>query len=58
MQGYVAHYGEILAEKGKNVEEILKACEDFQDQITAYFIVDNLKYLVKNGRYESSKTNF
>ena len=53
MQGYVAHYAEILASNGKNVDEILQLCEKFQEQISAYFIVDNLKYLVKNGRLTS-----
>lgn len=53
MQGYVAHYGEKLAEAGKSVDEILFECEKFQNQISAFFIVDNLKYLVKNGRLTS-----
>lgn len=50
MQGYLAHYAEILAEKGKSVEEIIQICDDFQKKIHSFFIVDNLKYLVKNGR--------
>ena len=53
MQGYVAHYAEKLASNGKNITEILKCCEKFQEQISAFFIVDNLKYLVKNGRLTS-----
>lgn len=53
MQGYIAHYGEILAENGKTPEEIFDLCGQMQDKITAHFIVDNLKYLVKNGRLTS-----
>lgn len=53
MQGYVAHYGEILANNGKTPEEIFKLCSKFQERISTHFIVDNLKYLVKNGRLTS-----
>lgn len=53
MQGYVAHYAEKLASRGKSVGEILEFCEKLQEQISAFFIVDNLKYLVKNGRLTS-----
>lgn len=50
MEGYCAHYAEILAEKGYSVEEIMSECKKLADQTAAYFIVDDLKYLVKNGR--------
>ena len=53
MQGYVAHYGEILAQNGKTPAEIIELCSKLQDRITTHFIVDNLKYLVKNGRLTS-----
>ncbi len=53
MQGYLAHYAEILASKGKTVEEIFAACEKFQNQMPAYFVVDDLKYLIKNGRLKA-----
>ncbi|MBR2891588.1 MAG: DegV family protein [Bacilli bacterium] len=53
MQGYVAHYGEKLAQIGKTPEEIIQLCEEFQNRISTHFIVDNLKYLVKNGRLTS-----
>ena len=49
-QGYVAHYAEILAAQGKSVNEILALCDKFQRQMTEYFVVDDLKYLMKNGR--------
>ena len=50
MEGYCAHYAEILANKGYSIEEIKEECQKFADQTVAYFIVDDLKYLVKNGR--------
>lgn len=50
MEGYCAHYAEILANKGYGIEEIKEECQKFADQTVAYFIVDDLKYLVKNGR--------
>ena len=53
MQGYLAHYAEILASHGKTVEEIFAACEHFQNQMPAYFVVDDLKYLMKNGRLKA-----
>ncbi len=55
MQGYIAHYGDKLAENGKSVEEIFKHCQELQVRIHTHFIVDNLKYLVKNGRLTSVK---
>ena len=50
MEGYCAHYAEILAERGYTVDEIMDECQKFADQTVAYFVVDDLKYLVKNGR--------
>lgn len=50
MEGYAAHYAEILADKGYTVEEIFAETKKLCDQTKAYFVVDDLKYLVKNGR--------
>lgn len=50
MEGYCAYYAQILAEKGYSVDEIFEECQKLADQTVAYFIVDDLKYLVKNGR--------
>ncbi len=50
MEGYCAHYAEILADRGYTVEEIMSECQKFADQTLTYFVVDDLKYLVKNGR--------
>ncbi len=50
MEGYLAYYAEILSTKGYSVEAIFTECEKLRNQITAYFVVDDLRYLVKNGR--------
>lgn len=50
MEGYCAHYAQILADKGYSVDDIMSECKKFADQTFAYFLVDDLKYLVKNGR--------
>ncbi len=50
MEGYCAHYAQILADKGYNIDEIKSECQKLADQTAAYFVVDDLKYLVKNGR--------
>lgn len=50
MEGYVAKYAEILAEKGYSIDEIIEEIPNFRDRINAFFVVNDLKYLVKNGR--------
>lgn len=50
MEGYTAHYAEILANKGYNVDEIFSECDKMAENSKTYFLVDDLKYLVKNGR--------
>ena len=42
MEGYCAHYAEILAERGYTVDEIMDECQKFADQTVAYFVVDDL----------------
>lgn len=54
MQAYLAKYAEILAEKGYSAVEILNELEKMQNNTFAYFVVDNLKYLVKNGRLSAA----
>lgn len=49
-QGYLAHYAEILANKGYSYDEIISECDKLVNQQVSYFVVDDLKYLVKNGR--------
>lgn len=54
MEGYNAHYAEILADKGYSIDEIFEECDKFRKNTNAYFVVDDLKYLVKNGRLSSA----
>jgi len=50
MQGYLAVVAKEMAEAGKSVEEILAYSNYLIDHSHAYFVVDDLNYLVKNGR--------
>lgn len=50
MEGYQAYYASILAKKGYSVEEIFEEVAKLRDRIDTYLVVDDLKYLVKNGR--------
>lgn len=50
MEGYSAYYAEILAKKGYTVEQLFAECDKLADNSKTYFVVDDLKYLVKNGR--------
>ncbi|MGD9886571.1 MAG: DegV family protein [Bacilli bacterium] len=50
MQGYIAVTAKTMADKGKEVSEILDYCHYLIDNNHAYFVVDDLSYLVKNGR--------
>lgn len=50
LQGYIAECAYDMAEAGKSVDEILKYSKYLRDNNHAYFVVDNLNYLVKNGR--------
>ena len=50
MQAHLAIYAEILANKNYEPEAIIEELKIMQDNAFAFFAVDNLKYLVKNGR--------
>lgn len=50
MQGYLAVNAKKMVEEGKSVEEILAYTDHLVNNQVAYFVVDDLKYLVKNGR--------
>ncbi len=54
VQGYLAYYAEKLAANGYTVEEIFTECNNLRNNMKAYFVVDDLKYLVKNGRLSSA----
>ncbi len=44
------HYAEKLALSGQNVEAIFQKVKSLRTLMNAYFVVDDLKYLIKNGR--------
>jgi len=50
LQGYIAITAKEMADAGKSVEEILEYSNYLVNNQHAYFVVDNLSYLVKNGR--------
>lgn len=50
MQGYLAMHAKEMAQSGSSVEEILEKTQYLIENSHAYFVVDNLQYLVKNGR--------
>lgn len=54
LQGYIAYYAEILAAKGYDIDTIFKECTKLRDNSKAFFVVDDLKYLVKNGRLSAT----
>ncbi len=49
-EGFYALEAARMTEEGKSVEEIFSHFENLQKNTKIYFAVDNLKYLVKNGR--------
>lgn len=50
MQGFLALEAQRMVEEGCSVEEILERSYYLIDNSHAYFVVDDLRYLVKNGR--------
>jgi len=50
MQGYLAVCAKKMADEGKSVQEILDYTDYLIQNQHAYFVVDDLNYLVKNGR--------
>lgn len=53
MQGYLVHFAEKLRDLGYDVEKIMEEVLVLRTKMNAYFIVDDLKYLIKNGRLSS-----
>jgi DegV family protein with EDD domain len=49
-QGFIAVEAKRLVEEGKSIQEILDYCHYLVENSHAYFVVDDLKYLVKNER--------
>lgn len=52
--GFMAMEAHKLANQGKSVEEILSYLEKLRDNDRIVFMVDDLKYLVKNGRLSNA----
>lgn len=50
MQGYIAVTAKRMVDEGKSVQEILTRSYQLINNSHAYFVVDNLNFLVKNGR--------
>lgn len=50
LQGYLAINAEKMAKNGATVEEIVERSKYLIDNSQAYFVVNDLNYLVKNGR--------
>lgn len=55
MQGYLAVVAKQMADEGKSVQEILSYSEYLINNSHAYFVVDDLSYLVKNGRISGAQ---
>lgn len=49
-QGFFALKAKEMVDEGKSVKEILEVSKHYIDNDKTYFVVDNLLYLVKNGR--------
>lgn len=54
LQGYIAYYAEKLAKMGYDVETIFSECDKLRKNSDAFLVVDDLKYLVKNGRLSAA----
>ena len=52
--GFMAIEAYKMAKKGEKVEDILNFLSDLRDHDRVYFMVDNLSYLVKNGRLSNA----
>jgi DegV family protein with EDD domain len=52
--GFMATEAHRLAKEGKTVEQILSYLEELRDGSRVLFMVDDLKYLVKNGRLSNT----
>lgn len=50
MQGFLAMNAKKMVEEGKTVQEIIERSQELRENSHAYFVVDDLSFLVKNGR--------
>lgn len=54
MQGYLAVNAKQMVENGASVEEIIERTQFLINNFKAFFVVDDLSYLVKNGRLSNA----
>ena len=54
VQGYIALEAKKMVDAGKSVEEIIEYSEYLINNNKVYFLVDDLNYLVKNGRLSNA----
>ena len=52
----IAYQIQAMAEAGEDFDEIVKKAEKFRDELTTYFVLDNLDALRKNGRLSGLKS--
>ncbi len=57
LQGYLAVVAKEMVQEGKTVDEILKYTDYLIENSHAYFVVDDLSFLVKNGRLSKTAGN-
>lgn len=50
LQGMMVRYAETLVNQGLSIDEVIEKTLAYRKRANAYFIVDDLKYLIKNGR--------
>ncbi|WP_025724573.1 DegV family protein [Acholeplasma granularum] len=50
LQGYMVYFAQKLLENGYTYDQIEKEVLNLRNHTNAYFVVDDLKYLIKNGR--------
>lgn len=58
MQGYLAVVAKEMADQGCSVDQIIARSKELIKDSHAYFVVDDLRFLVKNGRLSSAKGFF
>lgn len=54
IQGYIAVVAKQMVDEGKSIEEIINYSKFLIEHNTAYFLVNDLGYLVKNGRLSNA----
>ena len=54
LQGYIALEAKKMVDAGKSVEEVIEYSEYLINNNKVYFLVDDLNYLVKNGRLSNA----